>query len=60
MKKRVIIKAKDWENSIYKTKEWEQSVKVIMWEHDFGIWDFGGGIEEKYTIDYIEKDENNS
>ena len=57
MKKRVIIKAKDWEKSLYNSKEWEQSVIIIMWEHDLGIYDFGGGIEEKYTIDYKEKDE---
>lgn len=44
MKKQIIIKGEDWENSIYNTREWEKSVEIIRWEHDF--------VKKQYVIDY--------
>lgn len=44
---KVVIKEADYAASIYNTKEWENSVKVLVWEHDF---------EKKiYTIIFEEK-----
>jgi len=47
MKKQIIIKEEDWNNSIYRTREWEQSVEIIRWEHDYE--------KKQYVIDYKEK-----
>jgi len=47
MKKKIVIKESDWNDSIYKTKKWEQSVEILRWEHDY--------VEHIYVIDYIDK-----
>ena len=47
MKKKIIVKESDWEDSMYRTQEWEQSVEIIRWEHNFLL--------KQYVIDYNEK-----
>jgi len=48
MKKKVVIKENDWNDSIYKTKEWNDSVIVNMYEHNY--------ITNEYIITYTEKE----